>query len=292
MFEKFAQELKEAREKSEMTLQQLAAKSRIDLKFIEAMEKGDFSFLPEIYVKAFIRDYSKIVGVDENLFLKKYDAAKQGKDYDENRESQDSEEKKNLSETTSSAQSPSSVQQPAKKQIVDNETSKPVPSSTKDAGKKKIILGAVAGAVVIIFLVVYFAFMKSDSSIIVTEKPYEQVRKENQQRFIKEKPETNKKITSEPVDSLSLLMEASDTSWVKILLDNQKVEEFILFPNSKKDIKARSNYRMIIGNSGAINFKLNNKELKFKGQNKKVKYVSIDSSGLKYLNQPPNFGNN
>ena len=81
MLTKFAQELKKAREKAEVTLQNLSARSRLDIKFLQAMENGDFSFLPEIYVKAFIKDYAKFIGLDENEIIKKYEAAKKGKDY-------------------------------------------------------------------------------------------------------------------------------------------------------------------------------------------------------------------
>ncbi|MCH7974117.1 MAG: helix-turn-helix domain-containing protein, partial [Bacteroidetes bacterium] len=55
MLNKFAQELKKAREKADITLQNLSARSRLDIKFLQSIEKGDFSFLPELYVKAFIK---------------------------------------------------------------------------------------------------------------------------------------------------------------------------------------------------------------------------------------------
>ena len=56
MFTKFAEELKEARTKSQLTLQHIASKTRIDLKFLEYMEKGNFNFLPDLYIKAFIKE--------------------------------------------------------------------------------------------------------------------------------------------------------------------------------------------------------------------------------------------
>ena len=70
MLNKFAQELKKAREKADITLQNLSARSRLDIKFLQSIEKGDFSFLPELYVKAFIKDYAKFVGLDVNETIK------------------------------------------------------------------------------------------------------------------------------------------------------------------------------------------------------------------------------
>ena len=83
MLDKLAEELKEARKKTGLSLLQISAKSKIDLKFLESMEKGNFSFLPEIYVKAFIKDFANIIDLDPALMLKKYDAYKMGRNYEE-----------------------------------------------------------------------------------------------------------------------------------------------------------------------------------------------------------------
>ncbi|MCK7527302.1 MAG: helix-turn-helix domain-containing protein [Ignavibacteriales bacterium] len=81
MFDELANELKTAREKNAMTLAQVANKSKIDIKFLEAMEQGDFAFLPDLYVRAFIKNFAKTVGLDENKIYKKFEAAKQGIPY-------------------------------------------------------------------------------------------------------------------------------------------------------------------------------------------------------------------
>src|SRR5574338_990229 len=84
MLDKFADELRAQREKSGLSLQQMAAKTRIDLKFLEAIDQGNFSFLPDINVKAFVKQYAKTIGLDEDITLKKYEAAKDGLEYDPN----------------------------------------------------------------------------------------------------------------------------------------------------------------------------------------------------------------
>ncbi len=83
MFDKLAEELKEARVRNNLTLKQLSTKTRIDIKFLEAMEEGNLSFLPELYVKAFIKEYASVVGLNVEVTLKKYDAAKEGLPYEE-----------------------------------------------------------------------------------------------------------------------------------------------------------------------------------------------------------------
>src|SRR5674476_929364 len=81
MFDKLSEELKASRIHAGISLKQLAGKTRIDIKFLEYIEDGNFSFLPELYVRAFLKEYVKFVGLDEKLIFKKYEAYKLGKEY-------------------------------------------------------------------------------------------------------------------------------------------------------------------------------------------------------------------
>lgn len=286
MLNKFAEELKEARAKSQISLQQIAAKTRIDLKFLENLEKGNFNFLPDLYIKAFIKEYAKLVGLDVDITLKKFEAAKNNKPYDEFGNVEE-EVKKPKNEAEANPEKEETAK-PSSYQFVDNSESKKGPTPI-NANAQKIRLAVFIGSVVILFLIIYFAFLRGGSEIIVSEKPYNEVRKENKERYVDEakKPEAAKHESAVSSDSLSLLVETSDTSWVKILLDNTKVEEYTFFPNSEKDLKAKSSFNLIIGNAGAMRFLLNNKPLNFNGNMHQVKYIFIDSTGLKYLQNPP-----
>lgn len=315
MLDKLADELKEARKKTGLSLLQVSAKSKIDLKFLEAMEKGNFSFLPEIYVKAFVKDYSSIVDLDPDLMLKKYDAYKMGRNYEP------PEVVKPTVDLTKSTPVPQPFdrkepEQPAKiinetpgshpkkrkeKKKVKGITAQETPLQTFDAvarssarepeeekRKKNMVLGFAAAVVLILFILIYYLFIKSDTEIVVTERPFEEVVREKNERFSEpaaEKPEETG--IAQNGDSLSLLIKANDTSWVKIILDDYDEEEFILFPRSQKIIKAGNNYKITFGNYTNIELSLNNKPLDKKNNNKSVVHVLIDSTGLKYLDAPP-----
>lgn len=286
MFEKLAEELKSARESAGLTTQQLAAKTRIDLKFIEQIESGNLIFLPELYVKAFVRDYSKVVGLDEKLMMKKFDAAKKGHTLDD--DAQPDAETKNDKSLDEDAK--------LKNKFYSSlpYTSEEELTRQKEAViqyKRKMVIAASAAGVLLLFVIVYFAFIRGSSEIIVSEKPYSEIVKENEQRDNISKPQAQAQDSSSvtaPSDSLSLLIESKDTSWIKILLDGKSESIFTLFPNSQKSIKAKNNYLLTIGNSAAIKFSLNGKPLNFSGKKNEVKEVSIDSTGLKFLTLPQN----
>jgi len=79
MLDRFSEQLRKARLKKGVSLQQMAARTRIDFKFLEAIDNGNFSFLPELYVKALIKQYAKSVDLDEQETIKKFESQEQEK---------------------------------------------------------------------------------------------------------------------------------------------------------------------------------------------------------------------
>lgn len=275
MLEKLAQELHEARIKSGITLQQMAGKTRVDIKFLEAIDNGDFTFLADPYVKAFIKDYAKIVGLDENKILLKYEAAKKGELLEEIEA-----EKKSGVEGNREEQTP--VQKYDATSTATQDTSK------KTINPKVRLYGAIGIIFVFILLFIYLLFFKSSNEIVVPEKPIEEVVKSSKQRFVpEEKPKQEATNSTQKIDSLDLTILASDTSWVRIILDGKSQVEFILFPHSQKSIKTLDDYKITLGNAGAIKFQMNDKTLDFSGKPGAVRYVQINKNGITYLKSPP-----
>jgi cytoskeletal protein RodZ len=307
MFDKLAEELKNARIINNLTIKQLASRIRIDIKFLEAMEEGNFSFLPEIYVKAFIKEYANVVGLDIDIMLKKYEAAKEGLPFEEITENKDADE---LEKETVNSDEEENFEEKSKEKTEqlrevkhsahqsDAVYSQPVAvfdstfrnrNDSKTGNRSSYIIGALIGGVIIVFGLIYLIFLKGGNEIVVSEKPYDEVIAESQQRY-EEKPDMlADSLQNRPAasDSLSLLIQTTDTSWVRIISDNSKEEEFILFPNSQKSFKAADNFNITFGRSSAIKLRLNDKPLPFDPRSKTVSYVMIDSAGLTYLHKPP-----
>jgi len=295
MFDELAIELKTAREKNSMTLAQVSNKSKIDIKFLEAMEHGDFAFLPELYVRAFVKNFAKTVGLDENKVFKKYEAAKQGIPYVE--EETDYEEivrrasrtvKQEISPQAIITDKPSSQKDKVEKKKIRSLTFDAVGGSnaaadTSAAAKKRnLIIGGSLFGVIVFFSLIYFLFMDKGEQIIIAEKPIEDVIRQNQ-RYIEDDQNTSSgNLGIGVTDSLVLIISSNDTSWIKVSVDEQAFEEFILLPGSQKAIKGNTNYNITFGNSGAIKLQLNNKPLTFTGKSKSALSVIIDREGIKY----------
>jgi cytoskeletal protein RodZ len=271
MLDKFAEELHEAREKSGISLQQMAMKTRIDIKFLEAIDRGDFAFLPDPYVKAFLKDYAKMVGMDETKIIQKYEAAKKGKQMEE----------RALGEPEDTSKKPA-----PRKSVQTYDATPPQPAADSSSGNKNKMLYFIIGGGLLFLLLIYLLFFRSSNEIVVEEKPIEEIIQDNQ-RFVEENPSNNSANNSAVSDSMVLTVFSGDTSWVKIILDDIKAEEFILFPNSQKTIKAADNYKITLGNSGGIKFRLNNNPVNYNGKAGTLSYVQIDKNGLTNLKNPP-----
>ncbi|HLY27608.1 MAG TPA: RodZ domain-containing protein [Aggregatilineales bacterium] len=73
-------ELREAREARELTLEQAEEQTRIRIKFLDALEQGNYAALPtEVQARGFLRNYARFLGLDPDIILDKYEAARTGR---------------------------------------------------------------------------------------------------------------------------------------------------------------------------------------------------------------------
>jgi cytoskeletal protein RodZ len=288
MLDKFADELKAARIKNNISLQQMSAKSRIDIKFLEALDNGNFSFLPDLYVKAFIKQYARVVGLDENETLKRYDLAKEGRLYEKAIEP-GPEQPKEEKEKPVTQVPPRPVQQVKVPTFTDVNT-----LSTSGSKENKIKLKpayVAAGLIVIIIAAVYFMFFDKASNIVVEEKPFEEVLEQAATDRFAEGPKTNdaKQVTA-ALDSLILQVsniDSTDSAWVLVIYDDVVKGDFLLYPKSSKTIKAARLFKITLGNSGVIRFVLNKAAVQFEGRRGSVRHFKLDKNGIERLYSPP-----
>lgn len=69
-------ELRKAREKQKITLERIAAETRISIRHLADLEQGSYDRLPGgMYNRAFLRSYCATIGLDPNPILERYEAA-------------------------------------------------------------------------------------------------------------------------------------------------------------------------------------------------------------------------
>jgi len=278
--EKFAEELKARRKAQGLSIDDIYEITRIDKNYLQEMEKGDFEIMPDVYMRAFIRKYADAVELDPEEVIKKYEAAKSGKAFDE-KAMHDSKKK-----------SEESIE------VDDEGNYSNIETGQGEASGKNYNIFLIIGFVIIAVLigVFYFVFIHSDNEEIIVEQRVEDILNERSKesessRFevkknILELKETSPKVGAKASkiekDSLSLQINALDTVWFRTQIDNTKKDEFILNPNRSKTLNAKSKIDLLIGNTGGIEFVLNGKKIDFLGKKGEIRNITFDADGIHY----------
>ena len=283
MLTKFADELRNARLKKGISLEQMAAKTRIDLKFLEAIDNGNFGFLPELYVKAFIKQYAKVVDLDEQETVNRYEDAKAGKLIDE-------DESKSLLEKKIEIEKPvteTKAEEPVK--TFNDADAKKMTEKPQDT-KKILRLFAYALGIAVIVVVILISLFNKSSEIVVEEKPFEKVLEETKDRYAVQ--EDSDEPTTSRVNPDSLILQIAnvdsvDSAWVMIIYDDKRKEDFLLYPKRTKTVTTFDNFKFTLGNSGVISLMLNNKKLRFDGLRRSVRHFMVSRDSIERLYSPP-----
>ena len=301
-----ANELKSAREKNKITIEQIFIKTRIDKKYLSAIESGNFAVMPEVYIRAFVKEYAKSVGLDPEEIINKFDHAKEGKAYIDP-EAENDNQKTTWDERTFGEE----VKSPQADSIV---------HSADKSGSSNISIYYLIAAVSLLLtiFIIYRVFLSEDDNTIITEKPFEEI-VENQVTDNLESNEIDDPSNSQignlesesdnlPNDQINnqnqieeadivqqplkegemtLTIFAEDESWMRVVSDESNNIEFIIQKGMTKVISAKDKFYLHIGNSGAIKLYLNNEDIQFRGSPGKVRKVFITEDGIEYLRRTP-----
>jgi cytoskeletal protein RodZ len=241
--EQFGQELQTARIAKQISLLDISAETRINLKFLEAIERGQFQILPQTYVRAFLREFALMVDLDPSEIMKRYDKARM--------------------DISANKPDDSAPHQHPKKDVnsVENQEQ---PAFSFSTFQRNIILGVLLlGAVAI---VLYLATMNKidESDKPISEVSFDRVIRESEAASISQPyatPDTSPAVIPQKIDSLRLQITTHDSVWISLLIDGKKGEEYLFAPNRKRTWIASERFVVTMGNAGGATFQLNGKEI-------------------------------
>lgn len=250
----FAQ-LKQARESRNMSVADVATATNINPDFLRAIEEGKTTILPQAYVRAFLREFASVVGLDPQRVMEEYDAGPGKADL------QGSSPMRKREEVT--------VPQP-----------EPAGETPSGARKSGWTAAAAVVAVVVLGTILYWNFSRAPE--LRPQRPAESPREAS--------PEEEKTVMKRPVppevDSLQLTARTSDTVWVQVIIDSRDSLDFMLQPNVIRRWTASKFFKVSVGRSEAVRFALNETEIGLLGTDPGiVRGVLIDRGTLSRLRQ-------
>jgi len=204
---KFAEELKSARETKGLTLQQIASRTRIDLKFLQAIEDANYDILPELYIRAFIKEYAQTLDLNPKETLQKFDIARSGK----------SEQIVSFEENPIPK---SEKTQETVNELNKNSALRYIQSQKKIFSDIKFTYFAGISVILVTLIVIYFAFIKEPTTLIIQEKQAVESPDSNINRYeiIPNNKSPNSSYSDiEMNDSLKLSIITTERVWVKVL---------------------------------------------------------------------------
>jgi len=259
--ESFGEQLRKGREAKQISLPEISEATRISVKFLQAIEAGKFSILPQAYIRAFIREYARAIDFDPEKAIQEYDEANQ--------------------EIHAAAEEwISRSRNPAMRQTQER---------TKEAASLPIFsqrsVTVFAVVVVVAVVVVYVLNTGPDASRQkpVSEIAFDQVVRESEAAAVKTQraPSSVSPTLPAAIDSLRLELTTTDSVWLAITIDNTRKGEYLFPPQRKRTWAGKEQFLVSLGNAGAATFKLNGVELGVLGKRGAVaRNVLITQSGV------------
>ena len=242
----FSEQLRKEREARGITLASIAKLTRINIKYLEAIEQGAFDVLPQTYVRAFIKSYAESVGLPVKDILHQYE----------------------IIVTQKYSQPLASSQEDAPSTLI------PTPEKDETIQKEKkarlLMLTVVmifAGAIIAIYLLNWFDARPVDQP--VTERSFQEVVKEQEETAppipAVDSVKTEGPPATPPVvqkDSISLRIFALDSAWFTIMRDTLPARRGYLSKGRYKTYFAQNAFTISLNDAGLMKLFLNGTELK------------------------------
>ena len=241
--EQFGEELKQARLLKEISLTDISAETRISQKFLDAIEHGQFQILPQTYLRAFLREYAMMTGLDPAEVMQRYDAAR-------------------LESSARKTDAPAPHQIPYHDKTLPEEGEKK--SISLSPLQRNIVFGIfIVGAIVLVTIWANVTRNPTAGSA-VEEVPFDRVIRETEAAT---SPTPAAATDSTPLvvpvrsDSLRLEMTTRDSVWFNILIDGKIGETYLFGANRKHAWMAKDRFIITMGNAGGATFVLNGKDI-------------------------------
>jgi len=234
------EELRRRREEKELSLGEISEKTNIGTRFLKAIETENYSSLPGgLFTRSFIRTYAKHVGMDPEEAVAMYQTE---------------------SGTTEQPQSDGS----------ENLVKVPdVPLEEPSYALMKSAIAASLGAVVLVYggwKAYEYLARPSASSPVASASPEPGQAQPDGQAAAEPAAPVQAAAATQPVSldgGLTLTLEATDECWIGYKADTGVREQFRLTAGETKTIAATESIDLSVGNTRAVNIRINNRDARF-----------------------------
>lgn len=284
----FSEKLRTARESRGYLLEDIAAVTGIQKRFLKAIEEGRISVLPQIYIRAFIRSYARALGLDEDDMVQDLDHVDQSPSFVRQEISREA------GETLSPARR-------FLRLLTQTRTARPL---------QKNVPVIIVGLLIASFVALLSVFSRSGKGSEVREIPFPEVVRQHERatsspderadsagnrggaRPMMEASVQQSTIRPATQPSLVLRAMAFDSVWIRVLVDGDAGKEYRVPPRWSGSWKAEDNFVISLSNASAVSFTLNNTALGIIGTpGKPVRNYLVQRQAPSSVQKPASSGN-
>lgn len=307
MLKEFGKDIKSLREAQNITIAEISAQTRINIKFLNQMEAGIFNFQPETYIRAFLKEYARCIGYNENVILTDYEKAKSGFYLPKSRKKEDAPLTiKPVTETLSAGAEPSSKEKKEKfpveeKKSVPKREAWPPPEIRKREREdekrefinraliRKILLVLIIIVILlgIIYLIDYLNDSGDENVTNVKPKSFSEMSEdyENKIKGMKKADSNNVKKDSTNTaagDSLELAVVTSKDVRIKVYIDEKRMLEDVIPATDTIFLSAKKQFRFSATGNASLDLYLNGKYMKkpYGSSGSSIKNLIINKDGI------------
>jgi cytoskeletal protein RodZ len=265
----FGQELINARKFKHISLEQISEETKISLRYLKAIEDGEWDVLPRPYMEVFLRAYAEAAGMNVPKVMKKY------------REMVRSE--------LPVGEEPDHLTAREKVEI----PGAPFPF-IKFLGRIKVPIAI--GAVLVLILILWIIFGSGNRQRTLTPpvdtstrldssyQPGEEAAASGLQGEGEKTPASvsgNLTHTKLPeTKEFTLSARARERCWLQATIDQNRVRDVYLYPGDQITLRAQQQIHLVVGNAGGLELSLAGQVLDSLGPSQKPVTIVIGSEGI------------
>jgi len=243
------EQLRQMRIEAGIKLSSIASQSKIQIRFLEALEAGKLELIPPVYDQLFFQTYISFLKPDnEEYFTSEFDKVRKGR----------------------KTQHTSTIQ----RRIVFEQESR----KAKGLKITYIALPIIIVLILILVLINNSIFVEPAGDNGVKEISAKEIADKIEKAAAKEKAALARK------DSVLVKLNALDRTWFRLIKDHSDTTEYMLQKDGAMQITADSVMAFLVGNAAGLDFTINNQPEGVLGAaDEVIAYLKINSKGIDSL---------
>lgn len=277
----FSEDLRKAREAKNISLAEISRLTRINVKYLEAIDQGSFDVLPQTYIRAFLREYAQAVGLSPVEVIQKYDVLVTGK-------YAAGPTPPPASGGSGGAHIPTLHEPPR-----DAENAPPSEETlVKQRSMRTVVIVAsivLLCSLILAYVANYIWVDRNGSG--VRETPFADVVREQETKknppaadtlqAAKKDSTAGAAAAPQVSDSLTLTIQPSERVLVNIQRDTLRFSSMMLDTSSPVSLRAKRRFVLTLGNAGGVSLALNGRDLGIPGKRGDVvRNIVVTADGI------------